>query len=38
MSQEGRAVFWEVIVSVIISTKEKEKVFVHVSCSERFSR
>jgi hypothetical protein len=33
--QEERSVFWEVIVSVVLS---KKKVYIHVSYSERFPR
>jgi hypothetical protein len=34
VSQEGRSIFWEVIVSVILS----ETVYMHMSYSERFPR
>jgi hypothetical protein len=35
VSQEERSIFWEVIVSVILS---KRSVYVHVSYSKRFPR
>jgi hypothetical protein len=36
VSEEERSLFWEVIVSVILS--KQKSVYVHVSCSERFLR
>jgi hypothetical protein len=36
VSQEERSVFWEAIVSVILSKKKKKSVYVRVFYSERF--